>query len=161
LNASWNYSKINQFIQDRQSLNKGFTQTYTPGIRTNFKVAPNISLRYRYSLIENDQGSRKTTFVRTAPSVNFDAYIKKKITLRSDYSYITQKSEGNAQSFQNWNASMSYRKDRDAKWEYEVRASNILNIDAQVRNSANNLSVLSSETFIQPRFITVRLIYSL
>ena len=161
LNASWNYSKINQFIQDRQSLNKGFTQTYTPGIRTNFKVAPNISLRYRYSLIENDQGSRKTTFVRTAPSVNFDAYIKKKITLRSDYSYTTQKSEGNAQSFQNWNASMSYRKDRDAKWEYEVRASNILNIDAQVRNSANNLSVLSSETFIQPRFITVRLIYSL
>ena len=161
LNASWNYSKINQFIQDQQSLNKGFTQTYTPGIRTNFKVAPNISLRYRYSLIENDQGSRKTTFVRTAPSVNFDAYIKKKITLRSDYSYTTQKSEGNAQSFQNWNASMSYRKDRDAKWEYEVRASNILNIDAQVRNSANNLSVLSSETFIQPRFITVRLIYSL
>jgi hypothetical protein len=160
-NASWNYSKINQFIQDRQSLNKGFTQTYTPGIRTNFKVAPNISLRYRYSLIENDQGSRKTTFVRTAPSVNFDAYIKKKITLRSDYSYTTQKSEGNAQSFQNWNASMSYRKDRDAKWEYEVRASNILNIDAQIRNSANNLSVLSSETFIQPRFITVRLIYSL
>ncbi len=161
LNASWNYSKINQFIQNQQSLNKGFTQTYTPGIRTNFKVAPNISLRYRYSLIENDQGSRKTTFVRTAPSVNFDAYIKKKITLRSDYSYTTQKSEGNAQSFQNWNASMSYRKDRDAKWEYEVRASNILNIDAQVRNSANNLSVLSSETFIQPRFITVRLIYSL
>ena len=161
LNASWNYSKINQFIQDQQSLNKGFTQTYTPGIRTNFKVAPNISLRYRYSLIENDQGSRKTTFVRTAPSVNFDAYIKKKITLRSDYSYTTQKSEGNAQSFQNWNASMSYRKDRDAKWEYEVRASNILNIDAQVRNSANNLSVLSSETFIQPRFITIRLIYSL
>lgn len=161
LNASWNYSKINQFIQNQQSLNKGFTQTYTPGIRTNFKVAPNISLRYRYSLIENDQGSRKTTFVRTAPSVNFDAYIKKKITLRSDYSYTTQKSEGNTQSFQNWNASMSYRKDRDAKWEYEVRASNILNIDAQVRNSANNLSVLSSETFIQPRFITVRLIYSL
>jgi len=161
LNASWNYSKINQFIQDRQSLNKGFTQTYTPGIRTNFKVAPNISLRYRYSLIENDQGSRKTTFIRTAPSVNFDAYIKKKITLRSDYSYTTQKSEGNAQSFQNWNASMSYRKDRDAKWEYEVRASNILNTDAQVRNSANNLSVLSSETFIQPRFITLRLIYSL
>ena len=48
----FNYSKINQFIQGRPSLNEGFTQTLTPGLRTNFKVAPNISLRYRYSVIE-------------------------------------------------------------------------------------------------------------
>jgi len=37
LNASFNYSKINQFIQGQQSLNEGYTQTYTPGIRTNFR----------------------------------------------------------------------------------------------------------------------------
>ncbi|MDO7581089.1 MAG: hypothetical protein MUQ91_01515, partial [Flavobacteriaceae bacterium] len=68
---------------------------------------------------------------------------------------------GESQSFQNWNASLAYRKDADAKWEYEIRASNLLNIDAQVRNSANNISVFTSETFIQPRFITFRFIYSL
>ncbi|WP_445383090.1 carboxypeptidase-like regulatory domain-containing protein [Robiginitalea sp. IMCC43444] len=162
LNASFNYSKINQFIQGQRSLNEGFTQTYTPGLRTNFKIAPNISLRYRYSVTNNNQGGGETTFITNAPSIDFDAYIWKKVTLRSDYTYTNQDlGNGNSQSFQTWNATLSYRKDRDAKWEYEIRATNILDIDSQVRNSANNLSVFSSETFIQPRFVTFRLVYTL
>ncbi len=162
LNASFNYSKINQFIQGQQSLNEGYTQTYTPGIRTNYLTAPNISLRYRYSVTNNDQGSRKTTFVTNAPSVAFDAYIRKAVTLRSSYTYTNQDiGNGESQSFQNWDATLSYRKNRDAKWEYEIKATNILDIDSQVRNSANNLSVFTSETFIQPRFITFRLVYTL
>ena len=162
LNASFNYSKINQFIQERRSLNEGFTQTYTPGIRTNFKVAPNVSINYSYTVTNNNQGSRETTFVTRAPSIDFDAYIVKKITFKTKYSYTTQDlGNGESQSFQNWNASLSYRKDRDAKWEYELNAVNILNIDSQVRNSANNVSVFTSETFIQPRFITFRCIYKI
>jgi hypothetical protein len=80
-NASLNYSKINQFIQNQVSVNEGITQTYTPGIRTNFKVAPNVSFNYRYGVTTNNQGSRKTTFTNRAPSVNFDAYILKKSLL--------------------------------------------------------------------------------
>jgi hypothetical protein len=162
LNASFNYSKINQFIQGQRSLNEGFTQTYTPGLRTNFKVAPNVSLRYRYSVTQNDQGGRETTFTTQSPSIDFDAYIWKAVTVRSNYAYTRQDlGNGEAQSFQTWDASIAYRKDRDAKWEFEVQATNILDIDAQVRNSANNISVFSSETFIQPRFLTFRVIYSL
>ena len=161
LNAAFNYSKINQFIQGAPSLNEGFTQTLTPGIRTNFKVAPNISLRYRYSVISNDQGSRSTKFIVQSPSIEFDAYIWGKITLVSNYSYTRQDLGTQVQSFQNWDAGLSYRKDKDAKWEFELKASNILNIDAQVRNSANNLSVFNAQTFIQPRFITLRGVYNL
>ncbi|SFR36892.1 CarboxypepD_reg-like domain-containing protein [Robiginitalea myxolifaciens] len=162
LNASFNYSKINQFIQGQRSLNEGFTQTYTPGLRTNFKVAPNVSLRYRYSVTQNDQGGRETTFTTQSPSIDFDAYIWKAVTVRSNYAYTRQDlGDGESQSFQTWDASIAYRKDRDAKWEFEVQATNILDIDAQVRNSANNISVFSSETFIQPRFLTFRVIYSL
>jgi len=162
LNGSFNYSKINQFIQSLQSVNEAYTQTYTPSIRTNFKIAPNVSLNYRYSVTENNQGSRKTTFITNAPSLSFDAYIWKKITAKSNYSYTNQNDGINKpQSFQNWDASLSYRKDKDAKWEYELRASNILNIDSQVRNSANSVSVFSSETFIQPRFLTFRFTYTL
>ena len=161
LNAAFNYSKINQFIQGVPSLNEGFTQTLTPGIRTNFKVAPNVSLRYRYSVINNDQGSRTTKFIVQSPSIEFDAYIWEKITLVSNYSYTRQDLGTQVQSFQNWDAGLSYRKDKDAKWEFELKASNILNIDAQVRNSANNLSVFNAQTFIQPRFITLRGVYNL
>ena len=161
LNATFNYSKINQFIQGVPSLNEGFTQTLTPGIRTNFKVAPNLSLRYRYSVINNDQGNRSTKFIVQSPSIEFDAYIWEKITLVSNYSYTRQDLGTQVQSFQNWDAGLSYRKDKDAKWEFELKASNILNIDAQVRNSANNLSVFNAQTFIQPRFITLRGVYNL
>ncbi|KPM33252.1 CNA B domain containing protein [Croceitalea dokdonensis DOKDO 023] len=161
-NGRFNYSKINQFIQGQQSLNEGFTQTYTPGLRTNFKVAPNVSLSYRYSVTNNNQGGRETKFVTNAPTFEFDAYIWKSVTFRTDYSYTNQDlGNGNSQSFQNWDATLSYRKDKDAKWEYELKATNILNIDAQVRNNANNLSVFTSETFIQPRFVTFRFVYTL
>ncbi|MGI9593704.1 MAG: carboxypeptidase regulatory-like domain-containing protein [Patiriisocius sp.] len=162
LNVNFNYSKINQFVQGRQSVNEGFTQSYTPSIRTTFKVAPNVTLRYRHTIAQNDQGSSSTTFTTNAPTIEFDAYIKKAITLRTDFTYNRLSDEvEEINSFQTWNASLSYRKDKDASLEYEVRATNILGVDSQVQNSASNISVFTSETFIQPRFITFRLVYSL
>ena len=162
INGNFNYSKINQFIQSQQSVNEGYTQTYTPGLRSNFKIAPNFSLSYRYSVANNNQGNRNTIFTTNAPTASFDAYIWKKITLKSNYSYTNQSnSNGESQSFQNWDASLSYRKNKDAKWEYDIRATNLLNIDSQIRNNANNVSVFSSETFIQPRFISFRFTYTL
>lgn len=162
LNSSFNYSKNNQFIQQRQSVNERFTQTYTPGIRTNFRVAPNIRIRYRYSITNNNQGLRETKFITKAPSVDFDAYIIEKFTFKTDYSYTVQEQTGEeSQSFQIWNASLAYRKDKDTKWEYEVKASNLLNVSSQIRNSANNISVFNSTTFIQPRFVTIRAVYQL
>jgi hypothetical protein len=162
MNVNLNYSKINQFIQGRQSVNEGFTHSYTPGIRTTFKEAPNVTLRYGYTINDNNQGSNTTRFITNAPAVEFDAYIKKAFTFRTDFTYNRlSDEEGEINSFQTWNASLSYRKDKDARFEYELRATNILDIDSQIRNSANNISVFTSETFIQPRFVTFRLVYSL
>ncbi|MDB9828099.1 carboxypeptidase-like regulatory domain-containing protein [Flavobacteriaceae bacterium] len=162
LSVNLNYSKINQFVQERLSVNEGFTQSYTPSIRTTFKVAPNVTLRYRHTIAQNDQGTSSTTFTTNAPSIEFDAYIKKAFTLRSDFTYNRLSDDvEEINSFQTWNASLSYRKDKDARLEYEVRATNILGIDSQVQNSASNISVFTSETFIQPRFVTFRLVYSL
>jgi len=162
LNTNFNYSKINQFIQDRQSLNERFTQTFTPGIRTNFKVAPNISLRYRYSITNNIQGSRETKFITTVPSLEFDAFIVEKFTFKTNYSLTTQDQvDGESESFQIWEATLSYRKDKDAKWEYELKRTNLLTVNSQVRNNANNISVFNSVTFIQPRCLTFRVVYQL
>ena len=162
LRTNFNYSKINQFIQNQRSINEGFTQVYTPEIRTNFRVAPNISLQYRYSISNNIQGTRETKFITKAPSIDFDAYIIEKFTFKTNYSYnIQEQVGGESQSFQLWDFSLAYRKDKDAKWEYELKASNILNISSRIQNSANSVSVLNSSTFIQPRFLTFRIIYKL
>jgi len=162
LNTNFNYSKINQFIQGRQSVNEGFNQTYSPGLRTNFKVAPNVSFVYQYRVSINNQGTTKTTIYTNAPTIDFDAYIWDSVTFRTDYAYNRQSGiGGESDSFQTWNAFLSYRKNKDSKWEYEIKATNILNIDSKIRNGADNISVSVSETFIQPRFITFRVRYEL
>ena len=90
-----------------------------------------------------------------------DAYILEKVTFVTDYSFTRQEVGNDQQSYQNWNAGVTYRDNKDSKWEFELKASNLLNIDAQVRNSSNSFSVLNSQTFIQPRFITFRAVYNL
>lgn len=162
LSTRFNYSKFNQFIQGDRSVNENFSQTYTPELRTNFREAPNFRVAYRYAVNENQQGGRKTTFTTNAPSISFDAYVWKKFTFLTDYSYNRQSNpNGSPQEFEIWNASLSYRKDRDAKLEYEIKATNLLNTTSQVQNGNNNVSVFASEYFIQPRFVTFRLRYEI
>ena len=161
MNANFNYSLFNQFIGGRQSVNETFTQTYRPEIRTNFREAPNVRFRYQYTVTNADQGTRTTRIVRNVPSIRFDAYIWDSVTFVTDFAYNNQNVGGQSESFQTWSARLGYRKDRDAKWEFELRANNILNIDANINNNVTAFSVRNETTFIQPRFITLRAIYSL
>ncbi|MBC3758057.1 carboxypeptidase-like regulatory domain-containing protein [Hyunsoonleella sp. SJ7] len=162
LNARVSYSKFNQFVQGERSINESFSQSYTPEIRSNFKEAPNFRIRYRYAVNNNEQGGRSTKFTTNAPSIDFDAYIWKKFTFLTDYTYNRQSNpNGSPQEFEIWNASLSYRKNRDAKWEYTIKATNLLNTTRQVQNGNNNVSVFASEYFIQPRFVTFRLRYEI
>ncbi|CAL67585.1 hypothetical protein [Christiangramia forsetii] len=162
LNTGFNYNKINQFIQDRRSVNESFTQTYTPALRTNFKIAPNVGIEYKYSVSKNSQGNNQTNFYTISPSINFDAYIWKSLTFVTDYSFTSQRRAGRQEnSFETWDASIAYRKDKDSKWEYALKATNILDNEVKVDNIATNLFVSSVQTFIQPRFLTLRIIYNL
>ena len=161
MRATFNYNLNNQFINDIRSINESFTQSYRPEFRTNFREAPNVRLRYNYSITNNEQGTRTTKVVTNAPSIRFDAYIWDSVTFVTDYSYTNQDFEGTSESFQTWSARLGYRKDRDAKWEFEIRANNILNIDANINNSISDFAIQNSATFLQPRFVTFRAIYSL
>ena len=162
INGNFNYSKFNQFIQNQRSLNENYNQSYRAEFRTNFRDAPNVEIGYRYSISDNDQGQRRTKYYTKAPSIEFDAYIWKKLTFRTDYSYNNfSDEEGTINDFQFWNASLSYRKNKDAKFEYEIKASNLLDTRSQSLSNTNSFSVSATEYFIQPRFITFRLRYEL
>ena len=162
INLSFNYNNLNQFVDARQSVNESFSQSYTPSLRTNFKKAPNIKLKYNYRISDNNQGPNKTIFYTNAPSIDFDAYIWQSVTFKSDYTFTHQRLKGgNSDSFQTWNASLAYRKNRDAKWEYELVATNLLDADSRISNTATNLFVSESRTYIQPRFISFRFRYEI
>ena len=160
--ANLNYSKFNQFIQNRRSVNENFSQTYRAQLRTNFRTAPNVDLSYRYRIQDNNLGANSTKFFTKTPSIEVDALILKSFTLRSDYSYNDFSNETNSiNTYEFWNASLSFRKDQDAKYEYEIKVSNLLDTRSQNQSSASNISVSATEYFIQPRYITFRVRYEL
>jgi len=161
IRSTFNYQKFNQFINNQRSVNKNFSQTYTPSLRSNFREAPNFEISYRYSTSDNNQGDRTTKIITNRPSIEFDALIFKKFTFRTDYGYTKQTIGGNTNSFGLLNANLMYRKENDSKWEYEIKATNILDVDSNLTNNVGGFSVSTSEYFIQPRFLTFRAIYNL
>ncbi|MEZ4803264.1 MAG: TonB-dependent receptor [Gelidibacter sp.] len=162
LGGNFTYSKFNQIVQGDTSVNENYSHNYNARLRTNFKTAPNVELSYRYGISDNDQGSSRNKFYTSAPSIDFDALFLKSFTFRTDYEYTNFSDEdGTINSFEFWNASLSYRKNKDAKLEYEIKATNLLDTKSQSQSNTSNISVSSTEYFIQPRFVTFRLIYSL
>ena len=164
LSTNYNYSKFNQFIQSIQnpSLSESFSQNYKGSIRTLFKTAPNIELGYSYNLSDNNIGDISTKYYTKSPYVDIDALILKSFTFRTNYSQTRFSDQDNLiNSYKFWDASLSYRKDKDSKWEYEIKASNLLDTRSQSNSSTSNISISATEYFIQPRFITFRFIYSL
>jgi hypothetical protein len=162
LRANFNYSIFNQFIQNRRSENETFSQTYRAQIRTNFRTAPNLDLSYRYTIQDNNLGQNSTKFYTKSPTIELDALFLKSFTFRTDYSFNDFSDEiGTINTFEFWNASLSYRKDEDAKFEYELRATNLLDTRSQNQSNAGNISVSATEYFIQPRYITFRVRFEL
>lgn len=162
LNGGFNYAKFNQFIQNQRSVNESYTQNYGAEVRTNYKTAPNVTLRYDFRVQQNNQGSTETTFYTNSPSVEFDALIFKSFTFKTNYTYNNfRDSERTLNSFEFWDASLNYRKDKDSKFEYELKGTNLLNTKSIAQSNANAFSVSASEFFIQPRFITARVVFNL
>ena len=162
LRANLNYSIFNQFIQNRRSENETFSQTYRAQIRTNFRTAPNLDLSYRYTIQDNNLGQNSTKFFTKSPTIELDALFLKSFTLKTDYSFNDFSDEvGTINTFEFWNASLSYRKDEDSKFEYELRATNLLDTRSQNQSNAGNISVSATEYFIQPRYITLRVRFEL
>ena len=162
LRANLNYSIFNQFIQNRRSENETFSQTYRAQIRTNFRTAPNLDLSYRYTIQDNNLGQNSTKFFTKSPTIELDALFLKSFTLKTDYSFNDFSDEvGTINTFEFWNASLSYRKDEDSKFEYELRATNLLDTRSQNQSNAGNISVSATEYFIQPRYITLRIRFEL
>ena len=163
LRANFNYSKFNQFIQNTRSVNESFSQNYRAQIRTNFRTAPNVEIGYGHNIQDNTQGrGGNTKFITKTPSIEVDALILKAFTFRTDYTYNDFSDQDRTiNTYEFWNASLSYRKDKDAKLEYEIKATNLLDTRSQNESSTSAISVSASEYFIQPRFISFRLRYEL
>jgi hypothetical protein len=138
------------------------SQNYALTLRTSFREAPNVELGYKYTITNNNLGDIESKFYTKAPYIDIDALILKSFTFRSRYtnnSFSNERALLNEYEF--WNASLAYKKDQDSKWEFELKATNLLNTKSQNQSNTGNISISTTEYFIQPRFITFRLVYDL
>ena len=164
LGGNFSYNKSYQFINSTENTNENISRGLNTSIGTNFTKAPNVSLRYNLFFFDqiNTARSQDAKSITHVPSINFDAYIWNSLTVKSDFSYNEQRQEGSvSNSFQIWNATLAYRKDRDAKFEYELVGSNLLGTDSEVSVNQNIISFNVNETFILPRFVSLRVRYQL
>lgn len=162
LESSFGYFKFNQFINNINAENEIYSQSYRPKVRSNFKKAPNFEIGYNYLIQANNQAGRKTKFYTKEPSINIDALIKKALTLKTNFTYTKFSNQSRLlNDYKFWDASLSYRKNKDSKWEYEIKGTNLLNTKSQNTSNSNSVWVSNSQYFIQPRFVTFRIRYEI
>jgi len=162
--GNFSYNKTYQFINSAENTNESLVRGMNASIGTNFTKAPNVSLAYRVTLVAQSNSSRSADIetVTHAPSIDFDAYIWNSLTVTSDFTFNEVRRDGAAQSsFNIWNAKLAYRKDRDAKWEYELVGNNLLATGSQVNVSQSIIAFTVNERFILPRFVSLRVRYQL
>ena len=162
--GNFSYNKSYQFINSEENTNESLVRGMNASIGTNFTKAPNVTLRYRINYVDQSNSARPSDIktVTHSPSIDFDAYIWNSVTLTSDFTFNEVRRDGNKQSsFNIWNAKLAYRKDRDAKWEYELVGNNLLATGSQVNISQSIIAFTVNERFILPRFISFRVRYQL
>jgi hypothetical protein len=164
LGGNFSYNKSYQFINSVENTNESLVRGMNASVGTNFTKAPNVSLRYRVNFVDQSNSARSADIetVTHAPSINFDAYIWNSLTVTSDFTFNEVRQNGSKQSsFNIWNAKLAYRKDRDAKWDYELVGNNLLATGSQVNVSQSIIAFTVNERFILPRFVSLRVRYQL
>jgi len=160
--GNFSYSKYTNIFGLTPSENENYTQSYRAQLRTNFKTAPNVEFSYRHNITDSDLGTSRSKSYTKAPSINFDALIWKVLTFKTDFTYNEFSNDlGAKNSYEFWDASLAYRKDQDSKWEFELKASNLLDTKSQNNTNASEYYISTAEYYIQPRYLTARIIYSL
>lgn len=162
--GNFNYIKSYQFINNLANTNENLGYGFNTRIGTNFTKAPNLSLRYNVSFNNQSNSARPVDVetVRHTPSIDFDAYIWNSVTLTSDFSFTDQRQNGvSTNTFSILNAKLAYRKDKDAKWEYELIGSNLLATGSEASVNQSIIAFTTNERFILPRFISLRVRYQL
>ena len=162
VSANWSYSKFNQLIQGQVSVNENISTSYRGSLGTRFANAPNIEVGYSLAVngYEQPDGSKITYYTHT-PNVRLDATFLKNFIFNAEYSNYNYKRD--SESLNNYtfmDATLGYQK-KDSKWEYILGVSNLFDTNSLNQDQDNNLFVSTSEYFIQPRYVTLKVRYNL
>lgn len=161
LSINYNFSDFNNVINDTPTESSNFTQRYRANVATNFRDKPNVEIGYTYSIRDYKTGDVQSKFFTDAPYVQVDAYFLKGFVFKSKYTYnYYRNQEQILNEYRFLEAELSYNQ-QGSRWEFGVKATNLLN-DTQInRDSFNQFSFTTNSYVIQPRFIVFKVNYNL
>lgn len=156
--ASVNWSKFNNIQNNTPTTTESLTQNYSLKASTNYKNMPNLELGYNFTINEYNG----TTFYTDKPSVKLDYYFLNAFSFVSEYEFY--KYRNNTKTIQNeydfLSASLIYQK-KNAKMEYKLAATNILNTTSLNDDSFSQFSTRTAQYTVQPRYIIFSMKYNL
>ena len=161
MSINYNFSDFNNVINDTPTESSNFTQRYRANVATNFRDKPNVEIGYTYSIRDYKTGDVQSKFFTDAPYVQVDAYFLKGFVFKSKYTYnYYRNQEQTLNEYLFLEAELSYNQ-QGSRWEFGVKATNLLN-DTQInRDSFNQFSFTTNSYVIQPRFIVFKVNYNL
>ncbi len=164
--ANLNWSKfntlrvfeLNNVEVERLQTTESFSQIYRASLGTQFKKWPNIEVGYSITL--NDYES--TTFKTQQPFARLDYFFLDGFSFNAEYDYYNYSNANGTinNEYDFLNASLSYRK-KDAKMEYKVGVTNLLDTKSLNDDSFNQSFYSTSQYIVQPRYLIFTLRYNL
>jgi hypothetical protein len=158
LSGNINWSRFNNVQNNVFATVESVTKSATASTSTNFKNVPNLELIY--SIRRNDyQGN---TFFTESPTARIDYYFLNAFSFVTEYEYNSYYNNGRTvkNKFDFLSASLVYQK-KDAKMEYKLAATNLLNTTSLNDDSFSQFSTRTSQYVVQPRFLIVSMKYNL
>lgn len=156
--VSVNWSKFNNIQNNKLLTTESITQSYTIRASTNYKNVPNVEFGYNYSINEYNG----TIFYTDRPSVKLDYYFLKAFSFVSEYEFYNYRN--NTRTVQNeydfLSASLIYQK-KNAKMEYKISATNILNTTSLNDDNFSQFSTRTSQYAVQPRYVIFSMKYNI
>ncbi|MFN3918625.1 MAG: TonB-dependent receptor, partial [Flavobacteriales bacterium] len=142
------------FIRTIESFNQFYRFTFS----TQFRKWPNLETGYNVNINENPNNS----FTTHSPFARLEYVFGKGFTFNGSYTYNNfRSSTGDVRNtFDLLSASLNYRK-KDAKMEYRVSGTNLLNTQTVNRDSFNIIGFSSTQEQILPRYLILSLKYNI
>ena len=160
--ATVSWSNTFNIINDLPQNSRSLTQDYTASLGSSFRKAPNLEIGYRYNVNNYENGQIESTFFTDRPFVKFDASFLGGFILLADYDYYNYRDKAGTieNKYGFLNASLSYQK-QDSHWEFSINGTNLTNNTDLNQDSFNDLFFRTSQYFVQPRYVYLKIKYDL
>lgn len=148
------YNSFNSVVNDLVRNSRSLTQNYKGSLQTNFRNTPNFEVGYNRITNAYNNAGVKSTFDTDRPYASIEMNFLKSFRFDADYNYYNYSNRENTirNEYAFLNGSLLYRKD-GSKWEFQLKATNLLNVKSINSDSFNENFNVSSEYFILPRIV--------